>query len=280
MHMKKVVFVLISIILVVAFVLFLMNRAFNSKFQKLTDKIRGEAGSQDQTIISESDLMNLPPPVSKYIKVSGLIGKKRISFMRIWHSGTFRLSKDKDFLPITGEYFLTTRKPSFTWLGKISMFPGFSIAARDSYFNGKGNMIVKIMSAIKIVDAKSEIVDRSAYGRCIAEMTMCPSFFLDQEHVKWIKYDSDYAECVVSDAGLSTKAQLFFKTDGTLEKFVVDRYFDRGNGEGTLEKFVSMSKEVKDFNGLRINTVYDGYWNLPEGDLHYVHFIIDRVETE
>jgi hypothetical protein len=79
---------------------------------------------------------------------------------------------------------------------------------------------------------------------------------------------------------LSAKAQLFFKADGILEKFIIDRYYDRGNGNATLEKFVIISKDVKDFDGLKINTIYDGFWKLPEGVLHYVHFVIDKVEFE
>ncbi len=73
---------------------------------------------------------------------------------------------------------------------------------------------------------------------------------------------------------------MLFRADGALEKFMADRYYDRGNGRGTLEKFVSKSNEVKDFNGLKINTIYDGYWNLSEGVLHYVHFVIEKVEFE
>jgi len=29
---------------------------------------------------------------------------------------------------------------------------------------------------------------------------------------------------------------------------------------------------------LKLGSVVDGYWNLKEGDLHYVHFIIEKVE--
>ncbi len=59
--------------------------AFHSKFQKLTKKIRDEAGTQEGSIITEADLKYLPPPVYRYFLVSGLVGKKKISFMRIWH---------------------------------------------------------------------------------------------------------------------------------------------------------------------------------------------------
>lgn len=38
--------------------------------------------------------------------------------------------------------------------------------------------------------------------------------------------------------------------------------------------------DARDFGGLKLASVMDGYWNLPEGDLHYVHFVIERVECE
>lgn len=273
---------LIAVSLIVAVVLFfsIMNMAFYSKFQSITGKIRAEAGSWDGPIITEADLENLPPSVSRYIAASGQVGRKKISFVRIWHSGTFKFKKDMDFVQAKGEYFLSTKKPSFIWLGKISPFPLLSFSALDSYFNGKGQMVVKVLSAIKVVDEEGEIINSSAFGRCVAEMTMSPSFFLDQERIKWTKSDSCSAECVITDSGLSTNARLFFKPDGSLDKIIVDRYYDRGNGQGTLEKFVGAGTEVKDFNGLKMNTVYDGTWILPEGDLHYVHFIVDKVEYE
>jgi hypothetical protein len=154
-------------------------------------------------------------------------------------------------MPIKGEYFLTARKPSFCWYGKISFLPGLSVSARDSYQNGKGNMVIKIMSAIKIADVRSETINYSAFGRCVAEMTMIPSFFLDRERIKWTGFDNLSARCIVTDAGLSTPAELYFKEDGSLYKIVVDRYFDRGKNQGTIEKFTGTCDVLKDFNGLR-----------------------------
>jgi len=48
----------------------------------------------------------------------------------------------------------------------------------------------------------------------------------------------------------------------------------------TLEKFIGVCSDIRKFNGLKLNTVYDGYRDLPEGELHYFHFVTDRVAFE
>ena len=275
------IFLVVFVILVIIICFFaVMDRLFYSKFLRIANKIWAEAGKQDPSIVTEDDLMALPPPVASYIKISGLKGKKRISSMRISHSGSFKTGADRNFMPINGKYYLTTKKPSFCWFGKISLFPGLSVSAFDSYFNGKGHMLIKVMSLFKIADARSSVIDYSAFGRCLAEMTMAPSFFLNNQLIKWTSFNSNHAEFTITDSGLSADAVLHFSNDGTLERIVVDRYFDRGNGKATLEKFTGKGQLIKDFNGLRLCSVFDGYWNLKEGDLHYVHFIVDNVEFE
>jgi len=267
----------IVIAMIISFFI-IMNQLFYNEFKKKADQIIIEAGRQVPNLITEDDLTTLPEPVARYIRFSGLTGLKRISSMRIVHSGTFKPGVNKKFMPVRGEYFLTTKKPSFCWYGKVSMMPGLSFSAFDSYYNGHGRMIVKLLSAFKVVDTDSEETGLSAFGRCVAEMTLVPSFFLDNEKVKWISSDSAKAECRITDSGLITNALLYFNTDGSLDKIVVDRYFERDNGKATLEKFTGKGHDIKHFNSLKLASVVDGYWNLKEGDLHYVHFIIDKAE--
>ncbi len=194
------------------------DRIFYSSFLKRAEVIRAEASKQNNDLITETDLKRLPEPVARYIRFSGMVGRKRINSMRLVHSGSFRPGRNRQFTPIKGEYSLTTKKPSFCWYGKISLLPGFTAVAFDSYFNGTGRMLVKVMSVYNIVDAQSKEIDLSAFGRCVAEMTMAPTFFLDTEQVKWIYSDSTRAECIVMDSGLSTEAQLFFVLMARLKK--------------------------------------------------------------
>jgi|GEM_PF-3143745 len=275
--MKALLIIGIVIVMIISFFI-VMNQLFYNKFRKQANHIIIEAGRQDSNLITEEDLATLPIPIARYIRFSGLVGSKKISTMRIVHSGSFKPGANKKFMPVKGEYSLTTKKPSFSWFGKVAMVPGLTFSAFDSYFNGHGRMTVKLLSTFKIVDVDSKEIGLSAFGRCVAEMTLVPSFFLDNEKVKWLSSDSTKAECQITDLDLITNAQLYFNKNGSLDKIVVDRYFDRDNGKTTLEKFTAKGQDIKDFRGLKLGSVVDGYWNLKEGDLHYVHFIIEKVE--
>jgi hypothetical protein len=277
--MTKAIIISVVIILIIVFFI-IQNRIFYSGFKRLSVRAEAEGGSWDTSKVTEDDLKPLPPPVIRFLKTSGIVGKRRLSFVRVFHSGTFKPGANKKFMPVKGEYLLTTRNPSFVWYGRVSLIPGLTFSALDSYVSGKGGMIVKIMGLIKVVDEKGETIDKSAFGRCIAEMCMSPSFFLDATRIRWTDFGTTWAECIVSDSGLSSSARFEFTPEGALEKFVIERAYDRGNGKSTIEKFIGVASVQKNFNGLTINTVYDGYWDLPEGKLHYVHFIIDNVEYQ
>jgi hypothetical protein len=273
------IFLIPLVIIAIAVVsIVILNRQFYSQFMKTAKEIRKNAGSQEY--ITENDLRHLPLPVASYIRASGLVGQKRISCIHIVHSGSFRPGADKSFFPIKGEYFLTTGNPSFCWFGRISLIPGLTISAIDSYYKGAGRMIVKILSFFRIADESSNETGMSAFGRCVAEMTLAPSFFLDKEHITWKGFDSNRVALTITDSGLTTDAQMFFNADGTLDSIEVGRYFDMNNGQFSHEKFTGKGQVIENFNGLRLPSVIDGYWNLKEGDLHYVHFVIEKVEFE
>jgi len=44
-------------------------------------------------------------------------------------------------------------------------------------------MVIKVLSLFKVADDSSKETGFSAFGRCVAEMTMVPTFFLDYEKV-------------------------------------------------------------------------------------------------
>jgi hypothetical protein len=75
---------------------------------------------------------------------------------------------------------------------------------------------------------------------------------------------------------LQTTAQLFFRTDGSLDRIVIERYYDRIR---TL-KFLGTTSDTRDHHGLKLASTIDKCWNLKEGDVHYVHFIVESVEFD
>ena len=71
-----------------------------------------------------------------------------------------------------------------------------------------------------------------------------------------------------------------FPPDFLLGKIVVTRFYERGRYQSTLEQFMGKVEAYRDYRGITLASVINGYWALKESDLHYVHFIIDHVEFE
>ncbi|MBN1632221.1 MAG: hypothetical protein JW990_20895 [Thermoleophilia bacterium] len=257
------------------------DRVFYLGYLRQARAIRAVSQPGDEQIIAEKTLRGLPEPVARYMVYSGLVGKKRIRCARVFHSGTFSRDRAAGFLPIKGEYWLTSDPPSFCWYGKIRMAPLLTAAAIDSYHDGRGRMLGKAMGLFKIMDERGKTTDQSSFGRMVVEMCMVPSFYLDGRRVTWTGCDGLKAECIVRDAGRQDTAQFYFNVDGSLEKVTVKRFYDElGKGEPSLELFTGIVRGNREFDGLVLPEVLDGYWNLVDGDYHYVHFVIDRVEHE
>lgn len=196
------------------------------------------------------------------------------------HGGSFKAKPSQGWMPIRGEYVITTHTPSFHWYGRIQMAPGVHVAAIDSYIHGHGRMLVKALSAVPVVDETSPQTGQSAFGRCVAELSMTPTFSLDREKVHCETVGPNHARCEVRDQGFSTPADVYVNDDGSLDRIVVMRAFDRGEGRFTMERFTEKASKPATWGGRRLAAHLDGYWNLPEGDLHYVSFDVEQAEFE
>src|SRR5947209_5727429 len=120
----------------------LAEKAARDTFLASAARFRAAAGAQADAPVSEDDLRELPEPMARYMRFSGALGKKRITAVHLVHSGQFKPAPTKPWMPILGEYFITTKKPSFAWYGKVRAAPGIPVVAFDSYFEGNGHMLV------------------------------------------------------------------------------------------------------------------------------------------
>jgi len=275
-----IIIVIVAVAAVVAAFAFADSRLYAS-FIAGAARIRAAIGTQPDSLVTEQDLIELPEPMARYLRWSGVLGKKRISAVHLRHSGTFKLERDRPWMPIQGEYYVTTTQPTFVWYGKLRMAPGITTVALDSYANGRGRMLVRLMSAFTITDDTSEQVSHSAFGRCVVELAAtAPTFFLDRDRVKCAQTGPDTVQCTVTDGRFSADANLVVNRDGSLDRIVVKRYFDRGSGLATLERFTGKISQPKSYAGIMLGSRMDGSWNLQEGDFHYVSFDVDSVEFQ
>lgn len=237
-------------------------------------------GKAPQDTITEHGIQPLPEPFARYFRYSGVIGRARISAAHIQHSGTFKAGIGKPWTPIRGEYFLTTSPPSFVWYGRIRILPGLAVAAIDSYANGRGRMWIRLLSLFTIADVQSSETTQSAFARCIAELTMAPTFFLDPNHIVCRQTGPNSFRCSATNVGLSADVDFLVNDNGALERITTLRYFDRGTAPATLERFTVVFSKPSSYAGVTLASHIDAFWNLPDGDFHSASFDLDAVTFE
>jgi hypothetical protein len=278
--MKKAILFWVVAVFAAVFVFFsAMEKAYYKNFIKNADEMKAISGVQDGTLIIDRDLKGLPDTVQRYLRYAGVVGKKKISSARLYHSGQFRPSGVPKWLPIKGEYFYTTNKPGFIWYGRIMMLPVFPVAAVDTYFDGRGSMEIKALSVFNAGRASGKETDISSFGRLISEMPMIPTVFLDKKTVSWEKIDFETARAIVSDNAMGWSADFTFAPEGPIQKVEVKRFMEAKEGY-KLETFTGNYGGWKDFGGYMLPSELDGSWDMPKGPLDYVKFKVDSVIFE
>ena len=142
-----VVFVLIITILV-------GRRISRLELEKNIKNLFSSSINISNNVYSSEQIKDLPDTVQRYFKYSLRENQHYISNARLKHGGKF--NPGKKWFPIQGEEYFTIQDPGFVWFGKLPFF-----SARDMYYDGFGYMKVKLLSAVKLIDARGKELDQA-----------------------------------------------------------------------------------------------------------------------
>jgi hypothetical protein len=165
--------------------------------RRVAREVREMARSLDSPLLDSGRLVDLPDPVRRYLIKAVGARQRAIRTIRLRHGGTFRPSLDGSWLRIRGEQHFTADPPGFIWWGRVRMFPGLWIDARDRSVNGVGNMFVTMESTFTLADSRGPQLDQGALMRLLGEMTWLPTAFLDGRYVRWSAVDEHRASATL-----------------------------------------------------------------------------------
>ncbi len=224
------------------------------------------------TLITEELLADLPAPVQRYMRWTGLVGQPRLDSATISQEGSFRLSAERDWMPMTAEQTFTTDPPGFEWNARFTMFGLPLLSARDRYSRGQGHMYGKLAGLFTIFDDRTEQLTLGAMTRYLSELIWLPAAYL-QPCITWEAIDDNSAAVHFSDAGRTVSGTMHFGDDGRPVAFAAERYREV-NGEYELTPWSTPCLAYEKLGGLNLPVRGQAIWHLPDGDLPYVDVII------
>jgi len=174
-------------------------------------------------------------------------------------------------MPIEVEQYFNVNSVEFIWIAKARFAPLLSVYAKDEFVDGKGNLVVKLLGLIKVVDAKGYEVDHGELLRFLAECIWFPSAFLHDD-IEWETIDNDSARATINYRGISASAIFHFNEKGEVTSITAKRYREV-DGDFVLEDWEGKVLEYEKFGDIVVSSRVDIIWKLKTRDFCY-----DKIE--
>jgi len=272
--------VLIGILLGLAFVVtgvavasWRFQRRIDDESRALLAGARVSAGR----LLQSSDLAPLPPPVRRWLEVSGAVGKPIADTVRLTQRGEMRTAPDKPWMPVSAQQYFSVDPPGFVWRVRASM-KGLPIAGRDRRAGGHGHMLIKVASVIDVANATGPEIDQGTLLRFLGEIIWFPSAALSPA-ITWEAIDATSARATMRQAGVTATAVFGFDERGRFDRLTAERYMSIPGGS-RLEPWTIPITEWRVVRGIEIPVRGNAIWKLAEGDFDYYRWEILDVETD
>lgn len=240
----------------------------------LARKLFAQCGGIASKTVREADLARLPGPVREYLRYVQVIGRPMIRTVRLQQAGLFRMRPGQRWQPLIAEQYFTADPPAFLWHGTIRPIPFLSVSALDMFSEGRGSMIIKLLSRIPLAHEQGPEIDQGELARFLAETAWFPTAWLS-DYIRWESIDGQSAKATMIGREARASAILSFNADRQLTRLTAQRYYQK-----RLEGWSGQYHEYHDIHGIRIPTRVEVTWNLDSGDFTYFQGEIIDIEYD
>ena len=251
------------------------SRRFAAEFD---DVVRRQPTSKGTLEVAEADLSPLPPPVARYLRLVGVVGRPRVVEYRLAFSGRIRSRPDAPWMAFDAAQRSFVDGPVRLFLMHATM-RGLPVQAFHRYEAGRATMRVRLAGVVPIADAGGEVMDASETVTVLNDMCLLAPATLLDPRITWTAFDDRSAEARFTVHTRSVSATLRFGDDGLLTDFVSDdrsRASDDGTSFTRL-RFSTPVHEYREFDGLRLPAFAEARWQGPGIDYAYGEFRLREV---
>lgn len=217
----------------------------------------------------------LPAPVARY-RALAVGDRAPVRTLRLRHGGTFRMSVKDRARPIRGTQLFTADPPGFVWSGRVHVFPGVWVDARDMSIAGAGSMRVFLDDTIRLADASGPGLDQGSALRLLAEMPWYPTALFDARTVRWAAIDETHARATLRLGDDEVSGTFEFRADGLPRRMTAERV---GEG-GVLRPWSGVYRDWRTVSGMRVPFEAEVSWQLETGTFTYAHWRVDSMEYD
>lgn len=265
-----VLFVLFLALSVTGIAVAIRQRTFGNRIDREIETLLATARTPSTRIVRESDLHVLPAPVQRWLRTSGVVGTAIPTTVRLSQEGEFRLGANKPWMPFHATQHYTTNPPGYLWQVSMRMFPLIDVAGRDRYFEGTGEIEMRLASIIPVARASGGNLDRASLLRYLNEMMWFPAAAI-LPNISWEAIDDTHARATLTDADRSVSAIFVFDDQDRLIDMTAERWND---SEQTERPWSTPLSAWGEFEDIVVPIAGIGRWGAGEDIYDYIRLRI------
>ena len=259
------------------------SRAMRAKF---LGEVRGLGlghGPVQSSPVTEGDLADLPDVVRRYLRFMGVVGRPRTWSFRAHWGGVFRMRSDRPWLPCEAWQYDTSLGVARVFHMRLRFGGVVPVYVRDTYVNGHGRMLGKLLDTFKIVDAADYKIDTGELVTYLNDaIFFAPSLVLGPQ-AAWTAVDDTSFDVTLTDRDRTVRARVFLDERGAPMDFsTTDRYGEdpARPGEMVQARWSTPMYGWKELRGRQLPAGGKAIWHFESGDLTYADFRFDAREIE
>ncbi len=276
----RIVLIILIVILGLFILLSAIVRYFSFRFKNRLKQEQVELFNKSENSskkkVNADDISTLPSIIQKWLTNSGIVGNPMISNVHLTQELDLKLKPEQaDWNKGVAEQYFTIQPPAFNWSLNTQMNPLLRIVGRDKFENGKGEMLIKLLSLITVADEKNdEKVNQATLQRYLAEIVWFPSAALSN-YIHWESLDDNSARATMKYNGTEGSGIFHFEDGGQFKKFVAMRFKDAKDKEPT--KWTVIATKSEERNGIIIPTECEAIWSLQDKEWTWLKLKIKDI---
>jgi uncharacterized protein DUF6544 len=247
---------------------------FEGRYQSdVTAHLLTTAGGRSG-VVTENDIQSLPVAVQEYMRYSGVVGKPKVSNMRIVFNGQMR-EKGKDWFTFTSVQYNFFDDPTRLFFMKAKMF-GITLPGYHRYENSTATMQIKLFGLFNVVNEKGVEMNQAETVTVFNDMClMAPATMIDKR-ITWTSINSLSAKATFINGVNRITAILYFNHEGQLINFTSDDRY--AVSDMKRYRFSTPVKDYISINGRNVFSHAETIWHYPDGEFVYGKFTLKSVE--
>jgi hypothetical protein len=239
----------------------------------------GLARTRPQAPVSEAELVHLPAPVQRYLRVSGVVGQPRVQNLRLRMRGRIRSGPDAAWMPLAAEQHNFFDEPARLFYLTASRM-GLPIQGLHRYTGDSASMRIKAAALVPVVTASGPEATQAETVTMFNDMCLFAPATLIDPAIRWEGEEGGVVRAAFTNAGHTIRATLVFDEAGDLADFWSD---DRRvlSADGHDMRPVRWSTPVggayRQFGAVRLLARGQARWHEPAGDYAYIEIELEDV---